>query len=170
MQLLYQHWWLTPVANLPPASTTPVANLPPESTTPAANFATSTAGVVDTGGKFTNYHRCQRHRRQIFRRCLRYLQQIFRRCQPHWWQIAAGINDTSAKFGEQYQTADMKEKFIYLIFFICHQCQRLPWCTLSCEYLSKLSKIRNGPNGILRGLGKLIHKKAEVENLVALSL
>jgi hypothetical protein len=30
-----------------------VANLPPESTTPAANFATSTAGVVDTGGKFT---------------------------------------------------------------------------------------------------------------------
>jgi hypothetical protein len=33
-----------------PVSTTPVANLPPVSTTPAANFATSTAGVVDTGG------------------------------------------------------------------------------------------------------------------------
>jgi hypothetical protein len=32
-------------------STTPVANLQPVSTTPAANFATSTAGVVDTGGK-----------------------------------------------------------------------------------------------------------------------
>jgi hypothetical protein len=30
----------------------PVANLPLESTTPAANFAASTAGVVDTGGKF----------------------------------------------------------------------------------------------------------------------
>jgi hypothetical protein len=29
-----------------------VANLPPVSTTPAANFATSSAGVVDTGGKF----------------------------------------------------------------------------------------------------------------------
>jgi hypothetical protein len=33
-------------------STTPVANLPQLSTTMAANFATSTAGVVDTGGKF----------------------------------------------------------------------------------------------------------------------
>ncbi len=37
---------------MPPVSTTPVANLPPVSTTPtpAANFATSIAGVVDTGG------------------------------------------------------------------------------------------------------------------------
>jgi hypothetical protein len=26
--------------------------MPPVSTTPAANFATGTAGVVDTGGKF----------------------------------------------------------------------------------------------------------------------
>jgi hypothetical protein len=32
-------------------------------------------------------------------------------------------------------------------------------------------KIRNGPNGILRGLRKLIHeKKPEVKNLLALSL
>jgi hypothetical protein len=32
-------------------------------------------------------------------------------------------------------------------------------------------KIQNGLNGILRGLGKLIHeKKPEVKNLVALSL
>jgi hypothetical protein len=30
----------------------PVANSPPLSTTPTANFATSSAGVVDTGGKF----------------------------------------------------------------------------------------------------------------------
>jgi hypothetical protein len=29
-----------------------VTNLPPVSTTPATNFATSTAGVVDTAGKF----------------------------------------------------------------------------------------------------------------------
>jgi hypothetical protein len=28
------------------------ANLPPVSTTPAENFATSSAGVIDTGGKF----------------------------------------------------------------------------------------------------------------------
>jgi hypothetical protein len=31
-------------------------------------------------------------------------------------------------------------------------------------------KIRNGPNGILKAWGKLIHKKPEVENLVALSI
>ncbi len=35
-----------------PVSTTPVENLPLVSTTRAANFATGTAGVVDTGGKF----------------------------------------------------------------------------------------------------------------------
>ncbi len=33
-------------------SMTLVAKLPPVSTTPAANFATSSACVVDTGGKF----------------------------------------------------------------------------------------------------------------------
>ncbi len=33
-------------------ATTPVAKLPPVSTTPAANFATNFTSVVDTGGKF----------------------------------------------------------------------------------------------------------------------
>jgi hypothetical protein len=36
----------------PPVSTTLVAILPRVSITPAANFATSFAGVVDSGGKF----------------------------------------------------------------------------------------------------------------------
>jgi hypothetical protein len=36
----------------PLVSTTLTANLPPVSQTPAANFATSSASVVDTGGKF----------------------------------------------------------------------------------------------------------------------
>jgi hypothetical protein len=31
-------------------------------------------------------------------------------------------------------------------------------------------KIRNGPDGVLRSLGKLFMKKPDVENLVALSL
>jgi hypothetical protein len=31
---------------------TPVTNLPRVTRTPSANFATSSAGVVDTGGKF----------------------------------------------------------------------------------------------------------------------
>ncbi len=37
---------------MPPVSTTLAANLPPLSTTTVANFATGTAGVVDTSGKF----------------------------------------------------------------------------------------------------------------------
>jgi hypothetical protein len=36
----------------PLVSTTPVAALPPVSMTLAVYFATSTSGVVDTGGKF----------------------------------------------------------------------------------------------------------------------
>ncbi len=52
-----------------------------------------------------------------------------------------------------------------------HRCQ-LRRCTLSCDYLRKFSKkIRNGPNGILRGLGETKSWKIpEVKNLVALSL
>jgi hypothetical protein len=42
---------MTPPAKLPSVSTTPAANLPPVSMTPTANFATSSAGVFDTGGK-----------------------------------------------------------------------------------------------------------------------
>jgi hypothetical protein len=55
---------MTPVANLPPVSTTqaklvakpaslsPAVNLPPVSTTQAKLVAKFAAGVVDTGGKF----------------------------------------------------------------------------------------------------------------------
>ncbi len=39
------------VANFPLVSMTPMAKLPPVSVTLAANFATSSVGVVDTGGK-----------------------------------------------------------------------------------------------------------------------
>ncbi len=43
---------MTAVAKFPHVSTIPLANLPPVSMTPAANFATSSACVVDIGGKF----------------------------------------------------------------------------------------------------------------------
>jgi hypothetical protein len=43
---------MTLVANSQPVTTTPAAKLPLVSTTQAENFATGTAGVVDTGGKF----------------------------------------------------------------------------------------------------------------------
>jgi hypothetical protein len=53
----------------------------------AANFATSTTGVVDTG------------------------------CQLHRSQITTGINDTSTKNWEQYQTADTLKVHKIEIFF-----------------------------------------------------
>ncbi len=67
--------------------------------------------------------------------CYRYQQhqrnrwQIFRRC--HWsrWQI-------------------------------CHWCLWYWWCTVTCEYLREFfGKIRNDPNVIFGGLGKMIHEK-----------
>ncbi len=53
---------------------TPVANLPPVSTTLAVNFPTGTAGVVDTGGIFSNS------------------------VNNNGGKFAAGINDSSSKF------------------------------------------------------------------------
>jgi hypothetical protein len=41
------------MGNLLPVSTTLVAFLPPVLTTSAVNFPTGIAGVIDTGGKFT---------------------------------------------------------------------------------------------------------------------
>jgi hypothetical protein len=35
-----------------------------------------------------------------------------------------------------------------------------PWCTFTCEYLRKFfGKIRNDPNVIFGGLGKMIHEE-----------
>jgi hypothetical protein len=73
---------LTPVANLPLVITTPAANFATSSAgivdtgTPAANFATSSAGVVDTGGRF-----------------------------------ATGVNYTSGKFAPIYSVDDAGGKF-----------------------------------------------------------
>ncbi len=47
-------------------------HLPPVSTTLVANFATGTAGVVDTGGKFATGINDN---------------------QQHWWQIMGTISD-----------------------------------------------------------------------------
>jgi hypothetical protein len=52
---------------------------------------------------------------------------------------------------------------------MCHLCQQHLWCTLSCQYLSELSKKFEMALMVYSGAwGKLIHKK--VENLVTLSL
>ncbi len=57
--------------------TIPSQNAPPLSTTPVANFATSIAGVVDTGGNRDQWHR----------------QQICHWCRWYWWQIMRTISD-----------------------------------------------------------------------------
>jgi hypothetical protein len=72
----------------------PAAILPPVSTTMAANFATSSAGVVDTGGKFATG------------------------VNDTGSKFATGVNDAGGKQWEQYQTADnlkwtWRKKFIY---------------------------------------------------------
>ncbi len=83
----------------PPVSMTQVVTLPPVSTKPAANFATSSAVVVDTGGKLATgvndsdgtCHRHQRHWRQICH-WQRHWQQICH-CQWHPWQTMGIISD-----------------------------------------------------------------------------
>ncbi len=51
-------------------------------------------------------------------------------------------------------------KLFWLKFFsICHWCQRHLWNNMSCKYPRISEKIRNGPDGVLRGLGKVSMKK-----------
>ncbi len=126
---------LIPLANLPPVSTIPAANLPSVSTTPVANC-----------------HRYQRHRRKI--------------C--HRWQIMATISgcrhlkvNLKAKIYIQYMLTLLPKgvqtkllKFFCLKFFsICHRNLELHISPRIFE------KIRNGPNGIIRGLGETDSRK-----------
>jgi hypothetical protein len=118
----------------PPVSTTAAANLPPVSTIPAANFSTSFASIVDTGGKF-----------------------------------ATGVNDTGGEEWEQQLKIEL-EKTIYLYAnSITQRCpkERIqsfliedffhlpPVANLELRKSPRIfEKIRNGPNGIIGGLGK----------------
>jgi hypothetical protein len=143
---------LIPAANLPPVSTILAANLPPVSTTPVANC-----------------HRCQRHRRQI--------------C--HRWQLMAKIS------GCRHLKVNLKAKnFIYVNsttqrcpnkiinifllegFFHLPPVSLTPVANLELRISPRIiEKIRNGPNGIIRGLGETgSRKKPEAKNLVTLSL
>ncbi len=142
------------------------------SITLTANFSTSFPSVVDIGGKFATG------------------------VNDASGKFATGVNDTSGKQWEQlsncwqFKMTWRKKMYLYvnftvlpkgfqkkyweiiLIFYICHRCRWHRWGTLSCKYLHEFSKkIRNGPNGIIRGLGETDPcRKPEVKNLVALSL
>ncbi len=90
---------------LPLLLMTPAANLPPVSTIPEANFATSSCGVVDTGGKLS---------------LLRISLIIFEK-------FAAGVTDTKGKFCHQFRWC------CWYRWQICHWCQRYQrqichWC------------------------------------------
>ncbi len=59
--------------------------------------------------------------------------------------------------------------FCLKVFSICHRCHWHRWQTLSRPRI--FWKIRNGPFGIIRGLGETdSRKKPEAKNLVTLSL
>ena len=145
------------VASLPPVSTIPAANVPLVLTTPVANC-----------------HRYQRHRRQICHRC-----------QRHRWQTMGLIS------GCRYLKVNLMAKVyiyvnstiqrcpskIYKIFqikdfFHLPPVSTTPVVNLQLRISPRIfEKIRNGPNGILWGWGKLIdEKKPEAKNLVTLSL
>jgi hypothetical protein len=135
----------------PPVSTTPVANLPPVSATPVANFSSIFASVVDTGGKF-----------------------------------ATGVNDFGGKFKVNLKakiciyvnssTLRCPNKIIKIFllegFFHLPLVSLTPVANLELRICPRIfQKIRNGPNGIIRGLGETgLRKKPEAKNLVTLSL
>jgi hypothetical protein len=137
-----------------------VANLPPASTTPGAYFATSFTSVVDTGGKFAT------------------------RVNDTGGKFATGVNDTGGKQWDYDQAADTlnwnwRQKCIYMltllskgvptkllqffwlnIFFHLPPVSATPVVNLELRISPRIfEKIRNGPNGIFWGWGKLIDEK-----------
>ncbi len=150
-----------------------MANLPPVSAKPVANFSTIFASVVDTGGKFAtgppvstmpaaNCHRYQRHRRKICHRC-----------RWHRWQITATISgcrqlkvNLKAKIymydNSTTQRCPNKIINIFLLegFFHLPPVSLTPVANLELRISPRIfEKIRNGPNGIIRGLGETDSRK-----------
>jgi hypothetical protein len=151
-----------------------VANLSPVSKTTAANFSTSFPCVVYTGGKFAT---------GVNDTGGKFATGIATGINDTSGKSATGVNDTGGKQCEQlsncwqlkinllYYPKEIIKKFLMEDFFLLPPCQRHWWCTLSFEYLREFSKIRNSPNGIIRGFGKTdLWKKPEAKNLVTLSL
>ncbi len=148
------------------------------------------------GHRRQNYRRYQWHRWQICRRCQLYRWQLAtgnndtggkfcHRCQWHRWQTMGTIS------GCRYLKVNLKAKmYIYVIFTIQRGPNKIikffliedffhlppvstaPLVNLELRISPRIFEtIRNGPYGILRGLGETDSwKKPEVENLVALSL
>ena len=150
-------------AKLPPVSTTPVANLPPVSATPVANFSTIFASVVDTGGKFAAGVNCQRYRWQIMATIsgCRHLKVNLKA------KIYIYVNSTTQRCPNKIIKIFLLEGFFHL-----PPVSLTPVANLELRISPRIfEKIRNGPGGIIRGLGETdSRKKPEAKNLVTLSL
>ncbi len=85
-------------------------------------------------------------------------------------KFATGVNDTGGKFATGVNDASGKLPPVSTTPVAnLPPVSTTPVVHLELRISPRISKtIRNGPNGIFSGLGKLIH--VEVENLVALSL
>jgi hypothetical protein len=143
-------WQILPPFSL--ALLIPAANLPPVSTTPVANCQWY-----------------QRHRRQI--------------C--HWWQLMATVSgcghlkvNLKAKIYIYVNSSTVRcpNKIIKIFllegFFHLPPVSLTPVANLELRISRQIfKKIRNDPNGIIRGLGETaLRKKPEAKNLVTLSL
>jgi hypothetical protein len=129
----------TPVAKLSPVSMTMASNLPPVTTTPAANFATSSACVVDTDGKLP----------LVSTTLVANLPPV----------STTPVKNNGTISGCRHLKVNLKAK-IYI--YVNSSTQRCPNKIINfflIEDFSICHKIRNGPNGILRGLGETDHEK-----------
>jgi hypothetical protein len=139
----------------PPVSTTPVANLPnlpPVSTMPVANC-----------------HRYQRHRRQICHRCQ--IMATISGCRHLKVNLKAKIYIYVNSITQRCPNKMIK---IFLLegFFHLPPVSLTPVANLEPRISPRIfEKTRNGPIGIIRGLGETdSRKKPEAKNLVTLSL
>ncbi len=135
---------------------------PPVSTTPATNFATSSAGVVDTGGKFfTSVNNTGGKLPPVS------IMGTISDC----WQLKVNLKEKMYLYANSSTTTQRCPKEIMKTFliedFFSLAVGGAPW---AANISTNFQKILNGPNGIIRGLGETDPcRKPEVENLVALS-
>jgi hypothetical protein len=131
---------LIPVANLPPVSTISAANLPPVSTTPVANC-----------------HRYQRHRWQIMATIsgCRHLKVNLKA------KIYIYVNSTTQRCPNKIIKIFLLEGFFHL-----PPVSLTPVANLELRISPQIfEKFRNGPDGIIRGLGKLIQEKNQKQKI-----
>ncbi len=125
----------------------------------------------DTGGKFFHqFPLCCWYQWQIYHRSQWYRRQICYRYQWRRWQIATGINDTGGKFATGVNNTGVENElenffFIYMLTLLPKGVQKKQeknfWWKIFFHLHLELrislrifEKIRNSPNGIIRGLGE----------------